>query len=443
MRSSAPLEGEFDDYIARPKPNGYRSLHTVVVADDGRAVEVQIRSRAMHEHAEHGVAAHWAYKEAGAKGYAGASASAAEAQSTEARKALLRQLLAWEHELAASPAAQAPAEERIYVFTPQTRIVELPAGATPVDFAYALHSDLGHRCRGARIDGVQVPLNTALKSGVTVEITTVREGGPSLDWLNPELGYLAAARSRAKVRAWFNARALAETIAKGRESVEKLLQREGRTAMRLGELAALCGFGDADALFEAVARDKLSLKAIADKLRPPPPVAPVPLASPARRRTARGGREGVLVVGMDSMMTHFAQCCRPAPPDAIGGYVTRGKGVAVHRNGCPNLLQMRERSPERLIAVAWSETVDPQQFAVYPVDVIVEAADRQGLLRDISEVFAKERTNVIGVKTRTLRDAHGDTARMTFTLEVRQAAQVTGAIRLLLHVDGVRQARRR
>ncbi|MBC8056201.1 MAG: bifunctional (p)ppGpp synthetase/guanosine-3',5'-bis(diphosphate) 3'-pyrophosphohydrolase, partial [Rhizobiales bacterium] len=225
------VAGEFDDYIERPKPNGYQSLHTVVQDETGRAVEVQIRTRAMHEHAEHGVAAHWAYKDAGARGYGGVAADADQQQRiAEARKAVLRQLLAWERETAGGEAAShasAGIDDRIYVFTPAAAVVELPAGATPVDFAYTVHTDLGHRCRGARVDGAMVPLHTALQSGQTVDVITTKEGGPSLDWLNAELGYLKSSRAKAKVRAWFNLQAQKETIARGREAVEKLLQREG------------------------------------------------------------------------------------------------------------------------------------------------------------------------------------------------------------------------
>ena len=235
----------------------------------------------MHEHAEHGVAAHWMYKEAGARGYAGtsglraggvAAAGAFEERVAEARKAVMRELLAWERDLAAGDAAPGGAaaafDDRIYVLTPEARIVELPAGATPVDFAYALHTDLGHRCRGARVDGALAPLNTALRSGQTVEIVTVKEGGPSLDWLNPELAFLRSPRARAKVRAWFNARQLQETLARGREAVEKLLQREGRTAVKLDALAEQLGFRNAEGLFEVVGKDEFSLRHVENLLRP-------------------------------------------------------------------------------------------------------------------------------------------------------------------------------
>ena len=459
-----PVAGEYDDYIARPKGNGYQSLHTVVHGDDERPVEVQIRTRAMHEHAEHGVAAHWAYKEAGVKGYAGVAADGSDAQLAEARKAVLRQLLAWERDFVegrgddgdVSP-AEAPGEaafdDRIYVFTPAATIVELPAGATPIDFAYLVHTDLGHRCRGARVDGAMVPLNTALASGQTVEIVAAKEGGPSLDWLNPELGYLQGARSKAKVRAWFNALQQAQTVARGREAVEKLLQRVGRTAMRLEELAAQLGFRTASALFEVVGKEEFSLKNIENLLRPsePAPTADEVIALRRPRPDSELPKGGVLVVGVESLMTSLARCCRPAPPDAIGGYVTRGRGVAVHRRDCSNFREMARRAPERVIAVGWgapraANLGDGGRAALYPVDVIVEAADRQGLLRDISEVFAKEGMNVSGVKTQSLRDARdgrGATAWMTFTVEVADAARLVHVLGLVGRVGGVRSARRK
>lgn len=450
-----PVPGEYDDYIARPKANGYQSLHTVVLVDepggapgDGRPVEVQIRTAAMHEHAEHGVAAHWAYKEAGAKGYAGVLAAGEfEERVAEARKAVLRQLLAWERDFTGhgdGPAADGTGpsfDDRIYVFTPQATVIELAAGATPVDFAYVLHTDLGHRCRGARVDGVMVPLNTPLANGQTVEVVAAKEGGPSLDWLNAELGYIRSPRSKAKVRAWFNAQAMAGTIARGRELVEKLLQREGRTAVKLDDLAAQLGFKGADALFEVVGKDEFSLRNIELLLRPAAP-APAEDEGIHLKRT-RATEGGVLVVGVESLLTQLARCCRPAPPDAIGGYVTRGKGVAIHRHACPNFRHMAQRTPERVIAVAWG---DAGQDAAYPVDVVVEAADRAGLLRDISEVFAKDKVNVTGVHTQSVKGpggAGGSTAYMTFTVELADATRLNAVLRAVAQVPGIRHARRR
>ncbi|WP_428423691.1 RelA/SpoT family protein [Methylibium sp.] len=441
------LPEEFDDYIARPKANGYQSLHTVVLDEQDRPIEIQIRTAAMHEHAESGIAAHWAYKEAGARGYAGVSAGGDfEEQVAQARKAVLRQLLAWERELVEpggdAAAGQGLFDDRIYVFTPQAAIIELPAGATAIDFAYTLHTDLGHRCRGARVDGAMVTLNTPLASGQTVEIVAVKEGGPSLDWLNSELGYLRSSRAKTKVRAWFNALTQQHTVARGREAVEKLLQREGRTAIKLDELAAQLGFRNADALFEVVGKDELSLRTIETLLRPPEPL-PDPdelLAQrlsrgPSSEATPKGG---VLVVGVESLLTTLARCCKPAPPDVIGGYVTRGKGVAIHRVGCSNFRQMAGRSPERVIGVAWGRPRGDAP-AVYPVDVSVEATDRQGLLRDISELFAKEKMNVVGVHTQTVRGS----AWMTFTVEVSDSARLHAVLGAVCQVNGVRGARRR
>ncbi len=439
-----PVEGEFDDYIARPKANGYQSLHTVVLAQDGRPLEVQIRTNAMHEHAEHGVAAHWMYKEAGARGYAGVSAVGEfEERVAEARKAVLRELLAWERDFAEQGASAGTAafDDRIYVFTPQATVIELPAGGTPVDFAYSLHSDLGHRCRGARVDGAQVPLNTPLKSGQTVEVVAIKEGGPSLDWLNPELGYLASQRARSKVRAWFNAQAQAQTIARGRELVEKLLQRVGRTAVERDALADQLGFKGADALFEVVGKDELSLRTIENLLRPAEPEADADRVQLSRPRAdAGGGRGGVLVVGMDSLLTTLARCCRPAPPDAITGFVTRGRGVAVHRRDCSNLRNMAQASPGRVIEVTWGQG-SPERAAVYPLDVLVEAADRSGLLRDISEVFAKDKMNVTGVHTQSAKDR--SSAWMTFTVEASDVARLTQVLTQIARVPGVRHARRK
>ncbi|MEO5659824.1 MAG: bifunctional (p)ppGpp synthetase/guanosine-3',5'-bis(diphosphate) 3'-pyrophosphohydrolase [Polaromonas sp.] len=447
-----PIEGEFDDYIAKPKANGYQSLHTVVRDAGRRAVEIQIRTQAMHNHAENGVAAHWAYKEAGSKGYAGVSASS----EYDAKIAVLRQLLAWERDLS-GPAAQRARdanqglfEDRIYVLTPDAAIVELPQGATTVDFAYSVHTSLGHRCRGARIDGAMVPLNTPLQNGQTIEVITAKEGGPSRDWLNPELGFLSSHRAKTKVRAWFNALAMEHTVAKGREAVEKLLQREGKTAMKLQDLALQLGFKTADDLFEVVGKDELSLRTIENMLRPPEPV-PSPddfvlakkIRPPDKSGPAgKGGKASVLVVGMDSLLTQLAKCCKPAPPDVILGFVTKGKGVSIHRSDCSNFRNMASGSPDRVIEVEWSSP-KVAGGSVYPVDVAVEAADRQGLLRDISEVFTKEKMNVIGVQTQSVKDNRGGTAWMTFTVEVAQSGRLKQVLGAVAEVPGVRSARRR
>jgi GTP pyrophosphokinase len=433
-----PLSAEFDDYIAKPKPNGYQSLHTVVRDAEERAFEIQIRTQAMHDHAEHGVAAHWAYKEAGAKGYAGVTAGS----SYDAKIAVLRQLLAWERDL--SGAASGLFDDRIYVLTPDAAIVELPQGATAVDFAYTVHTDLGHRCRGARLDGAMVPLNTPLQNGQTVEINAAKEGGPSRDWLNAELGYLVSHRAKSKVRAWFNAQAMAETVARGREAVEKLLQREGRTALKLEDLATGMGLDSAQALFEQVGKDELSLRAIETHLRPPEPASGEALELPPwlkrPRRSQAKASAGVLVVGVGSLMTQLAKCCKPAPPDEIGGFVTRGKGVSVHRIDCPDFAHLQRKSPARLIEVQWTDGGQGDGGVVaYPVDVAVEAVDRSGLLRDISDVFAREKLNVVGVQTQSARGL----AWMTFTIEVADARHVARAMSVVGDVSGVRDVRRK
>ncbi len=430
------VEGEFDDYIARPKANGYQSLHTVVRDGEGKAIEIQIRTPAMHAHAESGVAAHWAYKEAGGK-KSGVVASG----PYEAKIAVLRQLLAWEREMSAPLPSQGLLEDRIYVLTPEAAVVELARGATPVDFAYSLHTTLGHRCRGARIDGAMAPLSTALRNGQTVEIIAAKEGGPSRDWLNPELGFLASPRARAKVRAWFNALALQETVSRGREAVERLLQREGKTALGLEDLASQLGFKSADDLFEVVGKDEFSLRTIENMLRPNEPVPSADELVLAKMRAGpdRSAQGGVLVVGVDSLLTQLAKCCKPAPPDPIRGFVTRGKGVSIHRSDCSNFRNMASGSPERVIEVKWNASTP----ALYPVDIAIEAADRQGLLRDISEAFSREKVNVTGVQTQSLRDHHGDSARMTFTVEIGDARVVQRVLAAVAQVAGVRLARRR
>jgi GTP pyrophosphokinase len=422
----APIASEYDDYIARPKPNGYQSLHTVVADAGGRPLEIQIRTREMHDFAELGVAAHWRYKEGGRadKG----------ARAEEERVAWLRQLLAWKQEVAA-PDPRAAREERIYVLTPQGRVVELAAGSTPVDFAYHLHTELGHRCRGARVDGAIVQLNTPLTTGQTVEIIAAKTGGPSRDWLNVELGVLASSRARTKVRQWFNAQETAQALVAGRALIDKELARLGKTAVKLEDLAHRLGFAGVDELCVAATKEEFSLRSIEQALT-------VASAAPAeeplavtKAATAPAGKGKVLVVGVDSLLTSLARCCRPVPPDEIVGFVTRGKGVSIHRAGCSNAQALALRQLERVIEVAWGRAAD----AVYPVDVFVVASDRSGLLRDVSEVFAREKLNVIGVNTLSRR---GD-AQMQFTVEVGDAAALRRALAQIGEVPGVLSARRK
>ncbi len=436
-----PITEEYSDYIAKPKPNGYQSLHTVVLDEQGWNLEIQIRTQAMHDHAESGVAAHWAYKEAGARGYAGMQAAGDfEARVAEARKTVLRQLLAWERDLADGDALF---DDRIYVFTPDASVIDLPVGGTPVDFAYTLHTNLGHRCRGAKVDGAMVPLNTPLLSGQTVDIVAAKEGGPSRDWLNPELGFVRSHRARAKVRAWFNALALQSTIAKGRELVEKLLQRTGKTALKLDDLAAQLGFKSADALFELVGKDEFSLHHVEAVLKPAEPAPDVDQI--VTQKINRGDAavqslegKGVLVVGMDSLLTQLSRCCKPAPGDVIGGYVTRGKGVAVHRSDCTNLRHMAARHPERIIPVAWGKPAASDK-AAYSVDIHVEAADRPGILRDVCDVFAQGKSHVLAMRSQIAKEL----VTIMLTVETSDTHKLAPIISKVLQVPGVIRAKRR
>jgi GTP pyrophosphokinase len=301
-----------------------------------------------------------------------------------------------------------------------------------------VHTELGHRCRGARVDGALQPLNRPLANGQTVEIIAAKGGGPSRDWLNAELGYLASARSRQKVRHWFNLLELEQSVASGRAVVERELQRLGRTAVKLDDLARRLGFAAVDELFVAASKEEFSLRSIEQALTAAPAPAeqaPPAAAAPEGGKAAARGKGGVLVVGVGALMTQMARCCRPVPPDEIIGFVTRGRGVSVHRVGCPNAAALADRQPERLIEVAWSTAAD----AVYPVDVAVLAQDRPGLLRDISEVFAREKLNVVGVNTLSRKGE----AQMNFTVEVADGGALRRALAQLAEVAGVYSARRR
>ena len=447
-----PIPKEFDDYISRPKPNGYQSLHTVVVGEDGRALEVQVRTAEMHHFAEYGVAAHWRYKETG-------GSSATTAQKYDEKIAWLRQLLAWKSEVVDSVLGPeelqqqwveklkaATLDEHIYVLTPQARVIELPNGATPIDFAYHLHSDVGHRCRGAKVDGVMVPLNTALQNGQTVEIITAKgeqaasgTAGPSRDWLSP--GYTASSRTRSKIRAWFNAVEHQQTLATGRALIEKTLQREGKTAVNLDELAHKLGFAKLDDFFMVVGKEQFSLRHVEAALHGEEPRETNPDEAVVARKSRassvmQGAKSGVLVVGTEGLLTQLARCCKPAPPDPIVGFVTRGKGVSIHRATCKNFAEMSQRAPERVIETEWGVT---GADTVYPVDIFVLAADRQGLLRDISEIFLREKINVIGVSTQSAKGQ----ARMSFTAEIGSTSQLSKALNSIREeVQGVHEVHR-
>ncbi len=432
-----PLPQEFDDYIAKPKANRYRSLHTAVIGPDGKPLEVQIRTQEMHRHSEYGVASHWRYKEGG---------GAQRDPGYDEKIAWLRQVLDWKDAVADAGEwlqqfKSTLFTDTIYVLTPQGKVVDLPRGATPVDFAYAVHSSLGHRCRGARVDGAMVPLNYTLQNGQRIEIIAAKQGGPSLDWLNADLGYVQSHRARAKVRQWFKAQQLEATIAQGREAVERELHRAGRTALKLDAVAAQAGFDKLDEFFAAVSRAELNTRALQQAIqavaRPGGTVA-APAEDESvlpRASKSAGAGSGILIVGVDRLMTGLARCCKAAPPDPIVGFVTRGKGISIHRRNCSNIARMQEKHPERLITAEWGTPRDE----VFPVDVVVEAMDRQALLRDVSEVFSREKINVTAVKTlsRNLQ------AKMSFTLEVKSLEQLKHALGLVQDVSGVLSAARR
>ena len=428
---------EFDDYISKPKGNLYRSLHTAVRGPEDKPLEVQIRTHEMHEHAEYGVAAHWAYKEA-----------AGHDAAFQRRVVLMRNWL--ERTLAGGGSedgadSDAPASRldapTIYVLTPQAKVVELPLGATPLDFAYAIHSEVGHHCRGARVDGRIVPLTHKLASGETVEIITQKNAHPSRDWLNPHQGYLVTARARNRVRQWFKQQDYDRHLSEGRAALEKELARLGIEAKpQLDKLAARFNLQRGDDVLAAIGRGDLATGAVARQVgevrseRRPEPAEPSSQGdAPAPRRAPRGsGHPEVTVAGVSDLLTQIAHCCQPVPYDDIVGFVSRGRGVVVHRRSCSNIQRLSDEERERLIEVDWAQQ---PEHAAYSVDIVVVAADRKGLLRDVSSVLADEDTNVLGTRTQT--DPTNDRASMRFTVEVADMGQlehVCGKLRQLSDV---------
>ncbi|MEC5399554.1 RelA/SpoT family protein [Uliginosibacterium sp. H1] len=428
-----PIPNEFDDYINQPKGNNYQSLHTAVRAADGRALEVQIRTYDMHKHAELGVAAHWRYKEGSSHG-----------GDYDEKIALLRQLLSWRDEVTDAAeweeqTKRAALDDTIYVLTPQGRVIDMAAGATPIDFAYRLHTDLGHRCRGAKVDGQMVPLDTPLTNGQKVEIISAKQGGPSRDWLNPQLGYLATANARAKVRRWFVAQEEEDTVAQGRALVTKELQRMGETQANLELLAERLGFKDAEGFFLAVGRGDVGSRQIHSAFQRPVNTALEPELVIGESR-ATESPDKILVVGVGRLLTQLARCCKPVPPDRIQGFVTRGRGVSIHRSDCRSFQHIAQRHPERIVPAEWGGGVTPEagKVDVYPVDVVIEAQDRQGLLRDISDVFSRDKVNVIGVNT----VSRSGRAYMRFTIEVSSGTLMQRMLQQIGGVDGVSSASR-
>ncbi|MCU0841167.1 MAG: bifunctional (p)ppGpp synthetase/guanosine-3',5'-bis(diphosphate) 3'-pyrophosphohydrolase [Thiobacillaceae bacterium] len=425
-----PIPGQFDDYISRPKGNGYQSLHTAVIGPENKALEVQIRSFDMHQEAELGVAAHWRYKEGGRE--------AGKAEALQEKIAWLRQLLSWKQELADSAelAQQFRNElfqDEVFVLTPQGKVVALSAGATPIDFAYAVHTELGHRCRGAKLDGQLVPLDTPLKTAQRVEILTVKEGGPSRDWLNPHLGFLRTSRARAKVRQWFKQQDHDSHVQDGRALLERELHRLGLSNVNLEQLAGRLKFARPEDLYAALGRGDLGsgqlARSLQDEFLPQPEK---PLVGARRSKSAPAG---VLVEGEANLLTHMAGCCKPAPPDRIVGYTTQGRGVTIHRADCPVVRHLPEEQRGRLLGAEWGASAQE----VFAVDVEIVADDRQGLLKDITEIISQEKINAIRVNTLS----QDETARMEFTLEVRDVDQLARFLGRAAHVRGVSSARRR
>ena len=420
---------EFDDYVANPKPNGYRSLHTAVMGPGGRTLEVQIRTREMHAQAELGVAAHWRYKEGAQR----------EEPGLDTRIAWLRQLLETGED-AGEPGSLLDSlgreldAERVYAFTPRGDVVDLPAGSTPLDFAYQIHTEVGHRCRGAKVDGRIVPLTYTVRSGDRIEVLTTRQPRPSRDWLNPNLGYLGSARSRAKVRHWFKHQDRERNVADGQEIWDRELKRLGVGDPPREALAEKFNASRFEDFLAALGRGDVSVPQLAGALQPYLPAPPPPPPKPAKRRRSRTG--DVRISGVGDLLTQMAQCCKPLPHDPITGYITRGRGVSIHRADCRNVLDLAARERARLIDVAWSGGTEE----TWPVEIAVEAYDRKGLLRDMTAVVSNEGVNIAAMDSDTDPGTHVVDTRIT--LEVRDVAQLSRLLGRLAQLPNVSDCRR-
>jgi len=426
-----PIPSEFDDYIARPKSNNYRSLHTAVSGPRGLALEVQIRTFEMHQHSELGVAAHWRYKEGGKS----------DAKFDE-KVAWLRQILTWKDEVSDSGdlLEQFNSElfqDKVYVLTPQGKVIDLPKGATPIDFAYTLHTDLGHRTRGAKVNGSIVPLNTKLQNGQRVEILTSKHGSPSRDWLNTALGFLQSPGARAKVRHWFKYQHFEENVAQGRARLDRELHRAGVGAVNQEKIAQKLQFQKLEDFLAAIGRGDVSehqiALAIQDEAAPRPEETARPL--PPRRITALQSQTGVVVEGVGNLQTSTAKCCKPMPPDVIVGYLTCDHGVTIHRRACAFIARLPENRRNRLLSTQWGN----YQNVSTDVDIEVEAHDRQGLLRDISDLFVREKVNATKANTMT----RNNLALMQFSIEISNLEQLSRLLTLIQQVPNVISARRR
>jgi GTP pyrophosphokinase len=427
------IPGEFDDYIATPKGNNYRSLHTAVIGPGQLPLEVQIRTREMHEHAELGIAAHWQYKE-------GRKVEA----SFQQKMVWLRQLLepslrdGAEPDLLAGLQAEV-FEDRVFALSPKGEVVDLPKGATPLDFAYQVHTNLGHRCRGARVNGRMVTLDYKLSNGDTVEIIPSKQPHPSRDWLLPQLGFLASPRSRAKVRGWFRKQDEQQNREQGRQMLERELDRLGVRAPPLPEILGDLGLANSDALYQGLGEGDITLAQVAGavhrRLHERQEVQRGPkLAKPA----ANGGSAGMVIDGVGDLLSTIARCCRPVPPEEILGYITIGRGVSIHRANCSNLLRLREVNPERVLTVDWGR---PSAERTFPAVIVIDAYDRRGLVRDISGVLADEHISIEAM--RTVTDAAEKTAAVDVTVKVHGLEELSRLLARFSSLPNVIRARRR
>jgi GTP pyrophosphokinase len=426
------VQHEFDDYIANPKANNYRSLHTAVIGPEGKAIEVQIRTRDMHEHAELGIAAHWRYKEGGRYD-----------AGFEQKIAWLRQLLEWKEE---EPSADEfvdrfkseSVEERVYVLTPQGNVVDMPAGATALDFAYHIHTDVGHRCRGVKVNGRIVPLSFELATGQQVEVLTGRHASPSRDWLNPHLGYLKTSRARAKVRHWFKQQDRDINISAGRHALERELHRMGLTGIPMDQVVEKLNFSDVDGMMAALGRGDLQTgQVLSTALSLTETDEQDSLTVPGRRARQPVDNKDFRILGVGNLLTNAARCCHPVPDDPIVGYITRGRGVTIHRRDCANVLRLKQEDRDRLIDVEWG----PLPHRVFPVDIELQAYDRPGLLRDISALLANDRVNVMGVNTHT--DRTDMIARMELHIEVTDIGQLSRILNRIGQLPNIIEVKRK
>ncbi len=402
------IPNEFDDYIANPKDNGYRSLHTAVIGPEGKVLEIQIRTFTMHEEAEFGVCAHWRYKGSDNQG----------GNSYEDKIAWLRQVLDWQEETdgGATEVMEhfSRAQDRVYVFTPEGHVVNLAQGSTPLDFAYHIHTEVGHRCRGAKVNGRIVQLTYQLRTGEQVEILTGKENAPRRDWLQTSLGYLKSTRARAKVQHWFKQQAREDNVAAGRALIEKIFKRLAVSSLDYKSISTYFGYQAVDDMYAAVGAGDITAAQIISATQHLFDDVPEkePELKPTKEKSDKTSPDDISVRGVGNMLTQFASCCKPLPGDVIIGYVTLGRGVSVHRQDCANILQLQHTEPDRIIEVSWGDA--PQD--TYPVDIEIKAFDRSGLLRDITTMLANARIDVIAVNT--LSDKNTHTATMRLTVEI-------------------------